>query len=423
MTFAKKHYIYIGIGTLVLAIILFAIFLFFKKNKDIITAEIVKVKETQIEKNDSFEFGISSDTFNLTKATIKNNATLSDILKPYNVSIKIINSVADSATNIFNVKKIRTAKEYTVFSSMDSPFVAKYFVYEINSVDYVVFKLFDTVSVTKYSKAVDTVENSLAGEINTSLWVDMHNKGASPDLINKLSDVYAWEINFFRIDKGDRFAVIYENILVENKSVGIGKIIGACFYHQQKDYYAFLFKQDGRYDYFDEKGFCLSKMLVKAPLKYSRVSSRFSNNRFHPVLKRYRPHHGVDYAASYGTPVHAAGNGVILKANYSGGAGNYVKIQHNSVYTTGYMHLSKYGKGIKKGAEVQQGDIIGYVGSTGLSTGPHLDYRVWKNGKNINPLTLDLPPVKAVDKKNIKEFNMIKEGLLKKINKIREFTN
>jgi murein DD-endopeptidase MepM/ murein hydrolase activator NlpD len=191
--------------------------------------------------------------------------------------------------------------------------------------------------------------------------------------------------------------VIYEDLVVEGRSIGIGNILAALFHHEDRDYYAFYFVQDSIGDYFDEQSNSLRREFLKAPLKFSRISSRFSNSRYHPVLKIRRPHHGVDYAAPTGTPVQTIGDGKVIEMAYQkGGGGKYLKIKHNSVYTTTYMHLQGFAKGIREGVRVKQGDVIGYVGSTGLSTGPHLDFRVYKNGSAVDPLKMESPPAEPV---------------------------
>jgi murein DD-endopeptidase MepM/ murein hydrolase activator NlpD len=233
-----------------------------------------------------------------------------------------------------------------------------------------------------------------------------------------MADIFAWQIDFFSITNADRFKIIFEEIMIDSTSIGIGKIKSALFRHNDENFYAIRYKQDGVEEYFDERGNCLRKMFLKAPLKFSRISSRFTRSRYHPILKIYRPHLAIDYVAPKGTPVHTIADGIIISAGYSGGAGNTVKIRHNNSYISGYNHLSRYAKGIRSGRRVRQGEVIGYVGSTGLSTGPHLDFRIWKNGSNINPLSIKAPSAKSVDKKHIDEFNVIRNLMVYKLNKI-----
>jgi murein DD-endopeptidase MepM/ murein hydrolase activator NlpD len=241
-------------------------------------------------------------------------------------------------------------------------------------------------------------------EVSASLWEAINTYNLNPVLALDLSDVFAWAVDFFGLYKGDKFKVIYDELYVGDNSVGIGTIHAAWFEHRGEKYYAFRYMQDSVWNYWDEEGNSLRKAFLKAPLRFSRISSGFSHSRMHPILKVYRPHTGVDYAAPEGTPVVALGDGVVIGKGYNHAAGNYLKIRHNSVYTTGYNHFSRFGKGIAKGTRVQQGQVIGYVGKTGYATGPHLDMRFWKNGKPVNPLHVKAPPVEPIKEENITLF-------------------
>ncbi|RLD91546.1 MAG: metalloendopeptidase, partial [Bacteroidetes bacterium] len=250
-------------------------------------------------------------------------------------------------------------------------------------------------------KPVETRIQFASGTIETSLWESIQAADANPMLAVELSEIFAWTIDFFGIQKGDRYKVIYKESYVDSTSLGINKIMGAWIYHNNNEFWGIPFVQDSVRSFFDEKGNSLRKAFLKAPLRFSRISSGFSNSRFHPVLKIRRPHHGVDYAAASGTPVHTVGDGVITRVGYQkNGGGNYVTIKHNSVYSTTYMHLRGFGKGVKQGVYVKQGDVIGYVGSTGLATGPHLDFRFYKNGSAVNPLKVEAPPVEPIHDNN-----------------------
>jgi murein DD-endopeptidase MepM/ murein hydrolase activator NlpD len=246
--------------------------------------------------------------------------------------------------------------------------------------------------------------------------VDNHN---DPNLANDLSEIYAWTIDFFGIQKGDSYKVIYESQFVDGKRIGIGKILAATFKHYGTDYNAFYFVQDFKGDYFDEKANSLRRAFLKAPLKFKRISSGFSYSRMHPVLKYRRPHLGVDYAADVGTPVLTIGDGTVISADWSGGGGRTVKIKHNGTYSTTYMHLSKFGEGIRGGARVRQGQVIGFVGSTGLSTGPHLDFRVYKNGQPIDPLKMESPPAEPVKTQNLQNYILEKDKWMRLLQRIR----
>jgi len=236
-----------------------------------------------------------------------------------------------------------------------------------------------------------------------------------------LSDVFAWTVDFFGLYPGDKFRVMYDELMIDSTSIGIGTIYAAWFEHRGEMNYAFRFEQDSAYSYWDEKGNSLKKSFLKAPLRFSRISSRYSGSRMHPVLKIYRPHTGVDYAAPAGTPVVAIGDGAVVEKGYNHAAGNFVKIRHNSVYTTGYNHLSRFGKGIEKGVRVKQGDLIGYVGSTGYATGPHLDLRFWMNGKAIDPLKVKSPPVEPIKPENMIRFTFERDSLLSMLDSTKNF--
>lgn len=365
------------------------------------------------------KYGLPVDSFILEDGKIKPNQNLSGILSGYGVSMATIDRIAREAKDIFDVRKIRGGKNFTIFMTPDSINETKYFVYENSAIDYYVFELFDSLRVYKVEKEVETHIKSAYGEIESSLWNAITGNGLDPQLALRLSDIFAWSIDFFAIQKGDRFRVIYEEQFVDSVPIGIGEIYAVQFDHYGSENYAFRFYQDDRYDYFDHEGNSLRRAFLKAPLEYARISSGFSHARMHPVLRIRRPHHGVDYAAPTGTPVMTIGDGtVIARAYQANGGGNYLRIKHNSVYTTVYMHLKGFAKGITQGSRVQQGQVIGYVGSTGLSTGPHLDFRVFKNGSPVDPLRVEAPPVEPVNKDKMDEYLVMKDSLLLELRKI-----
>ncbi|WP_303920376.1 M23 family metallopeptidase [Draconibacterium sediminis] len=375
---------------------------------------VVEVKMPEL------KYGLPVDSFTLEMGKVKNNQYLSQILNARGVGMGTIDKIARKSRDVFDVRKIKSGENFCILSTLDSVPVAKYFVYENSPVEYTVFELTDTLGIYKGEKEVKTRQRTAHGVVETSLWNAMVDNGQDPMLALELSDIFAWTIDFFAIQKGDRFRVIYDEQFVDSVSIGIGEIYAVQFDHYGEDNYAFIFDQDDRWDYFDEQGKSLRKAFLKAPLKFSRISSRFSNNRMHPVLRIRRPHHGVDYAAPKGTPVMSIGDGtVVAKAYQKSGGGNYLKIKHNSVYTTTYMHLSGYGKGIHTGARVKQGQVIGYVGSTGLASGPHLDFRVAKNGSLVDPLKVKAPPVEPVKEENMTRYNAVKDSLMQELQKIQ----
>jgi murein DD-endopeptidase MepM/ murein hydrolase activator NlpD len=266
------------------------------------------------------------------------------------------------------------------------------------------------VDLGKHPIRVDTVISSAS--IQTSVWVSMQRNNIDPLLALDLSEIYAWTIDFFGIQEGDKYVVEYEKRYVDTNYIGLGDVLSAKFTHSNHEYYAVLFTQDSLTDYFDEKGGSLRRTFLKAPLRFSRISSGYSNSRYHPVLKIRRPHHGVDYAAPRGTPIYSIGDGIVKEKRYAGGYGNMIMIKHNGTYSTRYAHLSKYASGLKVGQFVKQGEVIGYVGSTGLSTGPHLDFRFYKNGSPVNPLKVESPPALPVDSNHIDVYNkLLKEKM------------
>jgi murein DD-endopeptidase MepM/ murein hydrolase activator NlpD len=376
------------------------------------------VIEKDAQPEPEMEYGIIVDSLIIYKDKVKRNQYLSDILLKYGVDYGKIDQLAKRSKKVFDVRKIKAGNKYTVLCNNDSLQKALFFIYESSPTSYVVFDLGDSVHVHIGEKEIEIKRQTTSGIIESSLWNAMVANNTDPNLANELSDIYAWTIDFFGIQKGDNYKVIYEELYVEGEPIGIGKIDAALFHHAGHDYYAFYFVQDSVGDYFDEEANSLRKTFLKAPLRYKRISSRFSNSRLHPVLKIRRPHHGVDYAAAIGTPVHAVGDGVVIKAGRSGGAGRMVKIKHNGTYSTAYLHLSKYGKGIKKGVHVKQGQVIGYVGQSGLATGPHLDFRFYRNGKAIDPLKVKSPPAKPVDSTNLEQYKKTVNKYLSELNDI-----
>ena len=360
-------------------------------------------------------YGIPADSFSIGGGVVRSNQMLSVLLNNLGVAGADINRMMEKTKPIFDVRKFKAGNKYVTFSSADSIPRLKYFVYERDAINYLVISLKDSIEVWNGVKQVDTVKNTFAGSIKSSLWNTFADNGANPMMANELSEIYAWTIDFFGLQQGDSMRVVYDEYFVDSVSVGIGTIHGAWFRHMNKDFWAIPFVQDSVRSFFDDKGQSLRKAFLKAPLKFSRISSRFSNSRMHPILKIRRAHHGVDYAAPVGTPVYSIGDGLIIKTSSSGGAGNMIKIKHNSVYSTAYLHLRNYAKGIKQGVYVKQGDVIGYVGSTGLSTGPHLDFRFYKNGNPVDPLKVEAPPVEPVKEENIVDFEVRKNFVIELI--------
>jgi len=352
-------------------------------------------------------YGIDTTHYELVTEKVRYNQFLSEMLEDYNISYSQIERLVQNSGDIFDIKKIKAGNKYTLYIRPDTVRRVDYMVYEHDISNHYIFDFSEEPIITKVERPSRLQLKYSSGIIETSLWNAMIDNDLHPVLAVELSEIYAWSIDFFGLQKGDRFKVIYEEEYIDSISNGVYKIHAALFEHSGNAFYAIPFIQDGNESYYDLEGNSLRKAFLKAPLRYSRISSRYSNSRMHPILRIRRPHHGVDYAAPIGTPVMSIGDGRIIMREYQSGSGRIVKIRHNSVYTTAYMHLSSYGKGISVGKYVKQGDIIGYVGSSGLSTGPHLDFRFYMNGHPVDPLKVKAPPVEPVTEENIEKFDQI----------------
>lgn len=359
-----------------------------------------------------FLYGIPADSFDQVAGHIKPNGFLSDILLKHGISMTAIDQVLKNSRSVFDVRNVRSGNKYIIFCDRDSMAQARYLVYEHDPTTCYIFSFNDSLNITPYKKHIKSEIKYASGIIESSMWDAMIGGGLHPSLAIDLSEIFAWTVDFFGLQKGDGFKVIYEELYIDDKLLGTGKIFGAQFSRSGSTITAIPFIQGGTESFFDTDGTSLRKAFLKAPLQFSRISSRFSSSRMHPILRIRRPHFGVDYAAPVGTPVHSIGDGRVVSATTENGSGRMVRIQHNSVYATAYLHLSRFGKGIAPGVFVKQGDIIGYVGSSGLSTGPHLDFRFYKNGSPVDPLKVDAPPVEPVLGENLARFEKTKTVIL-----------
>jgi murein DD-endopeptidase MepM/ murein hydrolase activator NlpD len=367
-------------------------------------------------------YGFEVNSYQITEGKVKWSQNLSEILSQFNISYQTLHTLSNRAKEVYDVRKLKAGAKYSIIHNSDSLKTARQFIFEPSPTEYVVYNFVDSIFASLEKKHVEIRERVLAAEITSSLYNSIVDLGSSPMLVNQLVDVYAWQVDFFRISQGDRFKIIFEEKVVDGEVIGIGEIKGAYFEHIGKGYYAIPFQNGDKMDYFDQDGNSLRKTFLKAPLNFSRISSRYSLRRFHPVQKRYKAHLGTDYAAPTGTPIRTVGDGVVLEARYHGGNGNYVKIRHNSNYTTQYLHMSKIASGIKPGVKVEQGKTIGYVGSTGLANGPHLCFRFWKNGRQVDALKVDVPSSSGIDSINMPDFMIASDFIQKQLNEI-SFSN
>lgn len=370
-----------------------------------------------------YEYGICIDSLNVEHFEIRNGDNPSIIFSRLGFSALEADSISKASASVLDPTRIKAGMHYCTFTTRDSIAKIQYIAFAKTMTDYAVINLSKRpIEAYIFNKPITLKRKTVNGTITSSLWNIIKQQGADPLLAIKIADVFAWEIDFFDVKEGDSFQVIYNEAYIDDTTaLSISSIEGALFTHQGKDYYAIPFMQDSTMQFFDLEGNSLRKAFLKAPLDFYRITSRFTNARFHPILKRYRAHHGVDYAAPTGTPVRTIGDGSVIFKGYTNGGGHTIKIKHNSVYTTSYMHLSRYAKGLSVGQRVRQGEEIGYVGSTGLSTGPHLDFRVYKNGQPINPLDMEAPPSEPLKPELRDSFNIVKNRIISEIDSIRSF--
>lgn len=356
----------------------------------------------------TYFYGICIDSMYVEEGQIEKGQYLSTLFATKGINPKVTDHIARNHKDVFDVGKIRAGNRYYFLMTNDTLETPLFWIYEIDRRNYALFSLTDSLTAWRFQKDMELRLDRTSGVITSSLWNAVIGNGGDANLAVHLSDVYAWSIDFFGIQEGDCFDVVYDRQFIDGEPVGMGEVIYCDFVHCGDTIRAIAYEQDGILGFYNEKGENLRKAFLKAPLNYRRISSTFSNSRYHPVLKVYRPHHGVDYAAPAGTPVCSIGDGVVIKKAYqAGGAGYYLKIKHNATYTTSYMHLKGYAKGIAEGVRVKQGQVIGYVGSTGVSTGPHLDFRVFKNGTPIDPLKMESPPADPIKKEDMEQFTRV----------------
>lgn len=355
------------------------------------------------------EFKTSSEIIKrepLYAGVVSQNTSFFDLLREFGFDPPSINIIEKAARNVYDFRRIYPGQPYEVYTDENGNIESMRFGDRSNEA-YIDIRFENgIVSAEKKEYEFDIRLRAAGGTITTNLFSSLDSEGLPTELGNKIADIFAWDIDFHNdMRRGDYFKIIFEEKTRKDGFKKMGNIVAAEFFCQGKSHYAFLFRNgEEPPDYYDENGKSLRKQLLRAPLSYTRISSNFSSRRFHPVLHHYAPHYGVDYAAPVGTPVMATGTGTVIAAQYAHGNGNYVKIKHASGYITYYLHLSRFGKGIHPGARVEQGQVIGYVGATGYATGPHLDYRVMKGNRFVNPRTISLPPAAPVSRAAIASF-------------------
>lgn len=350
------------------------------------------------------EYGFVLNDYDVVRDTIRSGDSFGEILNIQGVSRSKVFEITEQVTETFNPKRLVIGKPYVILKAKDSIGTPEFFIYENDKIDFTVVNISENIAAFKSQKPVTIKRKTVSGVIVSNLSEAISNQGLSILLSHELSSIYQWSIDFWKLQKGDQFKMVYnERYINDSIYAGIENIEGAVFVHQGRPYYAFDFMADpekGESDFYDEEARPLQSFFLKAPLNFSRISSRYSGNRYHPVQKRWKAHKGTDYAAPHGTPIWSTANGTVIASSYTGGNGNYVKVKHNNTYTTQYLHMSK--RNVRAGQRVKQGDIIGYVGSTGLATGPHVCYRFWVRGKQVDPFRQNLPAAEPIAD-NLKE--------------------
>lgn len=412
----RKHVFTVAIALLFLVIVVLAIT--FQSGRAAKPETIEKEEVAQVPIASAVLFGIALDTFEVFTDTIKPGDTFGKIVGQAGLGTSQIFNVANKIDTVFDVRNIKAGHVVKLLKGKNST-SPSYFIYEASVLKYYLVHLTDSVYAQKRMRKRTVVQKVVRGPINSSLYQTLADHNVSTALTMKLANIYAWSIDFFRIQAGDSINVLFEDVYVDDTIyAGTGNILAARFYHRNKPYFAIRYTDSsGTTSYYDNEGNSLRRAFLKAPLKYSRISSRYTMRRFHPVQRRWKAHLGTDYAAPRGTPIMTTADGEIERAGYTSGNGNYVKVRHNSTYSTQYLHMSKIAKGIKPGVSVSQGDVIGYVGSTGLATGPHVCYRFWVNGKQVDPFKQELPNDEPINPKYLKSFLVEAE---KRINQLNE---
>ncbi|HLT65485.1 MAG TPA: peptidoglycan DD-metalloendopeptidase family protein [Flavobacterium sp.] len=383
--------------------------------------------QTNTSTNDSLDqidereiFGFQLRNFKVERDTINRGDNLSLILARHNFDATDIHEIVQNVKDSFDVRKIKAGKTFTLLKKKEAPHDVELLIYEPDNLSFSVIDLRDSIVAYNVKYPITYKTKVVAGEINGSLSESIANEGVDSGIANMLAKNFAWSIDFFKFQRGDKFALyVTEKYINDSIYAGVEKLHGAYFNYKGKDVYGFPYKSKDRkgIEFFDEEGKQMRTMFLKSPLKYFRITSKFSKRRFHPVQKRYKAHNGTDYAAPHGTPIMTTASGVVIETGYTSANGNYVKVKHNATYTTQYLHMSKIL--VKRGQRVEQGQTIGRVGSTGLATGPHVCYRFWKNGVQVDPLRQNLPTSMPLNASELpiylKEIQPIKDSLDQKL--------
>ncbi len=365
----------------------------------------------------TIKYGYVTDTLHVSEDVIQPNQFLADILLKHQVSYKTIDEIATHSKEIFDVTKLRAGKPYAIIGqdSLQAPDV---FIYEPSVFRYVVYNLKNPSDIQIIEREVETKVKTASGIVETSLWNTMVDNGLSYELTSLMEDALAWSIDFHHIARGDKFKLIYDQQYIEGEPVGVGEVYAAYYKNFDNEYYAIYFENEKHQGFYDLEGRPMKKAFLKSPVRFSRISSSYNKRRFHPVLKRVKAHLGTDYAAPTGTPILAVADGVVTKRSRTRGNGKFVKIKHDESIQTQYLHMSRFQSGVRVGTHVKQGQVIGYVGQTGLATGPHVCFRFWKNGKQVNHLKENLPPPEPMPEEDLPRYYHERDLMVNRLNVI-----
>lgn len=382
-------------------------------------ADSVKVEEENCEEQEFHSpkehFGFHHDIFHFFEGKIQSGQVLGKLFHEYGLNSTVVNSIVERSRDVFNIRQIKPGKNFA-FIHGDPCQSPDYFVYEPDPFRYVLFRMAPPYDVQVVERPVEIKIETFEGQIESSLWHAMKNEGMSYDLIGKMEDALAWTVDFYTIQKGDRFRLLFERKYIDGKPAGIGNLLAANFESGDNSFYAIHYENERYKGYYDLEGRATKRAFLKSPVKFSRVSSGYNPKRFHPVLKRYKAHLGTDYAAPSGTKIFAVADGTITHASFTRNNGNFVKIRHDRTYETQYLHMKGFAAGIRPGRKVRQGDVIGYVGQTGLATGPHVCFRFWKNGRQVDHRRMNFPPPEPLPEEELHSFFVHRDQMLQMLN-------
>ncbi len=404
----KKGYsdLFLGVCALVIGVTCFSLYNSNPKQHD----QLPSSAAAPLAEAPTLKYGFDVDEYVFEDYNIKRNAFMGDILMGFGVDFDKILKLEKEAEKVFSLRKIKAGKNIT-FVKSDECGDPLGFIYKPGLLDYVKFEFKDDVEVSRHEVPHERCIETASGVVTSNLWNAMVAQGLDGGLIDKMEDAVS-QVNFHLAQPGDQFKLVYERVYVEGKPVRAGKIYSAAYKSGDNLSYGFYYENDKYKGYYDQDGTANKRTFLNAPLRFSRVSSVFNRNRFHPVLKRRRPHLGTDYAAPTGTPIFAVADGIVTHRSYTKGNGNYIKIKHDKTYQTQYLHMSRFARGVKSGTRVSQGQTIGYVGQTGLATGPHVCFRFWKNGRQIDHRRENFPPLNPMEESELPAYFEARDVLL-----------